>query len=278
MSTLPQLPRTLVMGIVNVTPDSFSDGGEFFDTDSAVAHGLALADEGADIVDVGGESTRPGSVRVDLDTELARVLPVVSALAEAGIPVSIDTTRAEVATAAVAAGAVLVNDVSGGLADPDMLAAVADCGAAYLAMHWRGHSVDMQTRATYTDVVAEVIAELDQRVTAARAAGVPGSRIVIDPGLGFAKTAEHNWELLRHLDALSALGLPILLGTSRKRFLGELLADSHGPRPVQDRDDATTALTALMAATGVWGVRTHTVRSQRDAIAVVGMFSAASGR
>ena len=278
MSTLPQLPRTLVMGIVNVTPDSFSDGGEFFDTDSAVTHGLALAGEGADIVDVGGESTRPGSVRVDLDTELARVLPVVAALAAAGIPVSIDTTRAEVATAAVAAGAVLVNDVSGGLADPDMLAAVADCGAAYLAMHWRGHSVDMQSRATYTDVVADVVAELDQRVTAARAAGIAGSRLVIDPGLGFAKTAEHNWELLRHLDALSTLGLPILLGTSRKRFLGELLADSRGPRPVQERDDATTALTALMAATGVWGVRTHTVRSQRDAIAVVGMFSAGSGR
>lgn len=278
MSTLPQLSRTLVMGIVNVTPDSFSDGGQFFDTESAVAHGLALVDEGADIVDVGGESTRPGSVRVDLDTELARVLPVVTALSDAGVPVSIDTTRAEVATAAVGAGAVLVNDVSGGLADPDMLAAVADCGAAYLAMHWRGHAVDMQSRASYTDVVAEVTAELDQRVTAARAAGIASSHLVIDPGLGFAKTAEHNWELLRHLDALSALGLPILLGTSRKRFLGELLSDEHGPRPVQERDDATTALTALMAATGVWGVRTHTVRSQRDAIAVVGMFSAASGR
>ncbi len=278
MSTLPQLSRTLVMGIVNVTPDSFSDGGQFFDTESAVAHGLALVDEGADIVDVGGESTRPGSVRVDLDTELARVLPVVTALSDAGVPVSIDTTRAEVATAAVDAGAVLVNDVSGGLADPDMLAAVADCGAAYLAMHWRGHAVDMQSRASYTDVVAEVTAELDQRVTAARAAGIASSHLVIDPGLGFAKTAEHNWELLRHLDALSALGLPILLGTSRKRFLGELLSDEHGPRPVQERDDATTALTALMAATGVWGVRTHTVRSQRDAIAVVGMFSAASGR
>ncbi len=278
MSTLPQLSRTLVMGIVNVTPDSFSDGGQFFDTESAVAHGLALVDEGADIVDVGGESTRPGSVRVDLDTELARVLPVVTALSDAGVPVSIDTTRAEVATAAVGAGAVLVNDVSGGLADPDMLAAVADCGAAYLAMHWRGHAVDMQSRASYTDVVAEVTAELDQRVTAARAAGIASSHLVIDPGLGFAKTAEHNWELLRHLDALSALGLPILLGMSRKRFLGELLADEHGPRPVQERDDATTALTALMAATGVWGVRTHTVRSQRDAIAVVGMFSAASGR
>ncbi|MEE9964228.1 MAG: dihydropteroate synthase [Propionicimonas sp.] len=266
------------MGIVNVTPDSFSDGGQFFDTESAVAHGLALVDEGADIVDVGGESTRPGSVRVDLGTELARVLPVVTALSDAGVPVSIDTTRAEVATAAVGAGAVLVNDVSGGLADPDMLAAVADCGVAYLAMHWRGHAVDMQSRASYTDVVAEVTAELDQRVTAARAAGIARTHLVIDPGLGFAKTAEHNWELLRHLDALSALGLPILLGMSRKRFLGELLADEHGPRPVQERDDATTALTALMAATGVWGVRTHTVRSQRDAIAVVGMFSAASGR
>lgn len=276
MSILPRLSRTLVMGIVNVTPDSFSDGGEWFDTESAVAHGLALAGDGADIVDVGGESTRPGSVRVDLDTELARVLPVVSRLTQAGIRVSIDTTRAEVAVAAVEAGAFLVNDVSGGLADPDMMAAVADCGSAYLAMHWRGHSVDMQTRATYGDVVTEVIAELSDRVTAAKAAGIAADRIVIDPGLGFAKTAEHNWELLRHLDAVASLGLPILLGTSRKRFLGELLADSQGPRSVHDRDDATTALTALLAAAGVWGVRTHAVRSQRDAIAVAGMLSAGS--
>lgn len=278
MISLPDVGRTLVMGIVNVTPDSFSDGGEFFSTEDAVRHGLELAAQGADIVDVGGESTRPGSVRVDLDTELGRVLPVVTALAHAGIRVSIDTTRAEVAVAAVSAGAFLVNDVSGGLADPDMLAAVGDCGAAYVAMHWRGHSVDMQTRATYDDVVEDVVAELSERVAAALAAGISSQRLVIDPGLGFAKTAQHNWELLRHLDALERLGLPILLGTSRKRFLGELLADGDGPRSVAQRDDATTALTALMAAAGVWGVRTHAVRSQRDAIAVAGMLSVTPGR
>ncbi|MBA3020083.1 dihydropteroate synthase [Propionicimonas sp.] len=260
------------MGVLNVTPDSFSDGGDFLDADAAVTRGLALAAEGADLVDVGGESTRPGAGRIDLDAELARVLPVVERLAAAGVAVSVDTTRSEVAAAAVAAGAVLVNDVSGGLADEQMLATVADLDCAYLAMHWRGHSAEMQQRAVYQDVVAEVIAELSDRVAAAKAAGIKASRLVIDPGLGFAKTVEQNWTLLRELDQFDRLGLPILVGTSRKRFLGELLADADGARPPKERDDATTALTALLAATGVWGVRTHTVRPQLDAILVAGMW------
>lgn len=272
MSKLPRPGRTLVMGVLNVTPDSFSDGGDFLDADAAVTRGLVLAAEGADLVDVGGESTRPGAGRIDLDAELARVLPVVERLAAAGVAVSVDTTRSEVAAAAVAAGAVLVNDVSGGLADEQMLATVADLDCAYLAMHWRGHSAEMQQRAVYQDVVAEVIAELSDRAAAAKAAGIKASRLVIDPGLGFAKTVEQNWTLLRELDQFDRLGLPILVGTSRKRFLGELLADADGARPPKERDDATTALTALLAATGVWGVRTHTVRPQLDAILVAGMW------
>jgi dihydropteroate synthase len=260
------------MGVLNVTPDSFSDGGDFLDTDAAVAHGLHLLAEGADLVDVGGESTRPGAGRIDLDAELSRVLPVIQRLSAAGAAVSVDTTRSEVAAAAVDAGAVLINDVSGGLADPQILAVAADRGCGYLAMHWRGHSADMQQRAAYTDVVAEVIDELADRITAAKAAGISTEHLVIDPGLGFAKTVEHNWTLLRHLDDFACLGLPILVGTSRKRFLGELLADRQGLRPPRGRDDATTALTALLAASGVWGVRTHTVRPQLDAILVAGMW------
>ncbi len=271
MNSLPQPGRTLVMGILNVTPDSFSDGGEFLAADRAVTHGLDLFEQGADLVDVGGESTRPGAERAGADVELSRVLPVIEQLVAAGIAVSVDTMRAEVAVAAVRAGAVLVNDVSGGLADPDMLPAVADAGAAYLAMHWRGPSAHMQDLAVYSDVVAEVSAELAERVAAARAAGIDPDRLVIDPGLGFAKTPEHNWTLLRHIDQLDKLGQPILVGASRKRFLGELLADTDGPRPPKGRDAATTAITALLAASGIWGVRTHTVRAQRDAIAVAAM-------
>jgi dihydropteroate synthase len=271
VTSLPQPGRTLVMGILNVTPDSFSDGGEFLRTDQAVAHGLELFSDGADLVDVGGESTRPGAERASADVERERVLPVIEQLVAAGVAVSVDTMRAEVAVAAVRAGAVLVNDVSGGLADPDMLAAVADAGAAYLAMHWRGQSDHMQDLATYDDVVAEVTAELSDRITAARAAGIDPERLVVDPGLGFAKNADHNWTLLRNLDQLSRLGQPVLVGASRKRFLGELLADADGPRPPKGRDAATTAITALLAASGIWGVRTHTVREQRDAIAVAAM-------
>jgi dihydropteroate synthase len=273
VTNLPAPGRTVVMGILNVTPDSFSDGGEFLDVDAAVAHGLALFGEGADLVDVGGESTRPGAQRASVEIELARVVPVIRALSAAGVAVSVDTMRAEVAAAAVAAGAVLVNDVSGGLADPDMLPAVAGLDVDYVAMHWRGHSDRMADLARYTDVVAEVTEELADRLWAAVAAGVKPSRVILDPGLGFAKTAAHNWALLRGLEHLAGLGRPLLVGASRKRFLGELLGTSAGPRPVRERDDAGTAITALLAAAGVWGVRTHTVRPQLDAIAVAAKMS-----
>jgi dihydropteroate synthase len=257
--------RTLVMGILNVTPDSFSDGGAFHDPGRAVQHGLALLAEGADIVDVGGESTRPGAERVSVEVELDRVLPVVSALAGVGARVSVDTTRAEVAQACVRAGAGLVNDVSGGLGDPDMLGVVAALGVPYIAMHWRGQSDVMQDLAVYADVVAEVCAGLGARRDAALAAGIAPQALILDPGLGFAKTAEHNWALLQHLDDLAGLGQPLLLGASRKRFLGELLEG----RPPADRDDATLALTVLLARRPVWAVRTHTARPHRDAVAVV---------
>jgi dihydropteroate synthase len=274
VTRIPQLDRTLVMGILNVTPDSFSDGGEFLDLDAAVAHGLALRADGADIVDVGGESTRPGAFRADVRTELARVVPVIERLSRAGTPVSVDTMRAEVAVAAVAAGAVLVNDVSGGLADLEMLPAVAGLDAGYVAMHWRGHSDRMAELATYDDVVADVCAELSERLAAALAAGIPRHRVILDPGLGFAKTGAQNWALLAHLDALAALGQPILVGASRKRFFGELLSGADGPRPVRERENAGVAVTALVAAAGVWGVRTHTARPHRDAIAVAGRLTA----
>ena len=273
MTTLPAPGRTVVMGILNVTPDSFSDGGEFLDVEAAVAHGLELFSDGADLVDVGGESTRPGAQRASVDTELARVVPVIERLTAARVPVSVDTMRADVAMAAVAAGAVLVNDVSGGLADPRMLAAVAGLDVDYVAMHWRGHSDRMADLADYTDVVAEVRAELADRLAAAVAAGVDPGRVILDPGLGFAKTAAHNWALLRGLPDLAGLGRPLLVGASRKRFLGELLAGPSGPRPVRERDDAGIAITALLAAAGVWGVRSHTVRPQRDAIAVAARLS-----
>jgi dihydropteroate synthase len=267
---LPQPGRTLVVGVLNVTPDSFSDGGRWYDLDAAVEHGLQLAAEGADIVDVGGESTRPGAVRPALAEELRRVVPVVRALADARVVVSVDTMRAEVAAGVVEAGAQLINDVSGGLADPDMLGTVAGLDAGYVCMHWRGHSTVMQERTRYADVVEDVAAELRERLDAALAAGIPADRLVVDAGLGFAKTGDHNWELLRRLDVLEALGVPQLVGVSRKAFLGALLADADGnPRPAAQRDDATTALTTLLAAQGVWGVRVHAVRASRDAIAVV---------
>jgi dihydropteroate synthase len=262
------------MGVLNVTPDSFSDGGEFLALDAAVAHGLALHAEGADLVDVGGESTRPGAVRPDPAAELARVVPVVERLTAAGVPVSVDTMRAAVASAAVEAGAVLVNDVSGGLADRDMLPEVARLGVHYVAMHWRGHSDRMANLAVYREVVAEVTDELAARRDAAVSAGIALERIILDPGIGFAKTAEHNWALLRGLAALGELGRPLLVGVSRKRFLGQLLADGDEPRAVRERDDAGVAITTLLAAAGVWGVRTHTVRPHRDAIAVVSRLAA----
>lgn len=259
---------TRVMGIVNVTPDSFSDGGRWFDHAAAIAHARSLVADGASIVDVGGESTRPGAERVDAEEELRRVKPVIAELAAAGIAVSVDTTRAEVAAEAVAVGAQLVNDVSGGLADPQMLSVVADLDVPWICMHWRGHATQMVHNAVYDDVVSEVRDELAARLEAAIAAGVDEQRIVLDPGLGFAKTGEHNWQLLGRIDELQSLGRPILIGASRKRFLGDLLADRRRPRPPAQRDAATAAVTALVAARGVWGVRTHTAAEHRDAIAV----------
>lgn len=258
------------MGIVNVTPDSFSDGGRWLDPDAAIAHGVRLAAEGADLVDVGGESTRPGAQRVPVEEELRRVLPVVEGLAPAGVLVSIDTMRAAVAEAAVAAGAGLVNDVSGGRADPDMYGAVAALSVPYVAMHWRAHSDRMTDWAHYgPDVVGDVVAELTECVDGAVAAGIAPERIVLDPGLGFAKEAQHNWALLGGLDRLLRLGHPVLVGASRKRFLGQLLAESSEPRPVHEREAATAAVSTLCALAGVWCVRVHAVRETRDAVHVV---------
>jgi len=257
------------MGVINVTPDSFSDGGRYQDLDAAVAHGVALSRDGADVVDVGGESTRPGADRVDAETEIARVVPVVRELARANVPISIDTTRAAVAAAALEAGAIVVNDVSGGLADPGMAAVVAAAGCPWILMHWRGHSRRMTDLAVYDDVVADVRAELLDRVTDATKAGVAPEKLILDPGLGFAKTAEHNWALSRHLGDLVALGYPVLFGASRKSYLGRLLAGPDGaPRPVDERESATIATSVLAAAAGAWGVRVHDVRATTDALAV----------
>lgn len=266
---LDDADRCLVMGVVNVTPDSFSDGGLWFDEAAAIRHGFELVAQGADIVDVGGESTRPGASRVSLDEELARVVPVIGALAAEGVRVSVDTMRAEVAKAAVEAGAVLVNDVSGGLADPQMPRVVAAAGVPYVVMHWRGQSEDMQSRAVYEDVVTEVCEELAKRVELVLAEGVSREQIVLDPGLGFAKNATHNWALLAAIPRLTELGYPLLIGASRKRFLGRLLADADGtPRPFDRNDDATLAVTALAARDGAWCVRVHTVGPNADAVRV----------
>jgi dihydropteroate synthase len=257
------------MGVLNVTPDSFSDGGRYADLESAVAHGLEMWRDGADVIDVGGESTRPGADRVDTTTEIDRVLPVITELAPAGVPLSVDTTRAAVAAAALDAGAVLINDVSGGLADPDMARVVASAGCPWVLMHWRGHSRDMVQLARYDDVVAEVRTELLQRVDAAVAAGVAPEQLILDPGIGFAKNARHNWELSRHLDVLVGLGFPVLFGASRKSYLGRLLAGPDGePRPVDQREAATIATSVLAVAAGAWGVRVHEVRATGDALAV----------
>jgi len=265
---------TAIMGIVNVTPDSFSDGGRYADADAAIAHGHRLLSAGADLIDVGGESTRPGSERVDPAAEQQRVLPVVAALAAAGATVSIDTMNAATATAAIAAGARLVNDVSGGLADDDMFAAVAETSADLAIGHWRGHSSDMYARADYDDVTAEVVAELSARLDAAEAAGIPRERIVLDPGIGFGKRGEANWRVLSQLPRLVALGPRVLVGTSRKRFLLDALsADTDATAAAAEIDerrrDLATAVTSVLAAqAGAWAVRVHDVTATRDALRV----------
>lgn len=268
---LPEYGRCAVFGILNVTPDSFSDGGANFEAENAVARGLAALEAGVDVLDVGGESTRPGAQRVGAEEELRRVLPVVEALAASGALVSIDTMRAEVAVACAKAGARIVNDVSGGLADPAMLPAIADLGLACILMHWRGHSVDMGGRASYDDVVLEVRDELAARLEAAVEAGIDAERIVLDPGLGFAKNAEHDWAVLRGQQRLQReLGRPLLIGPSRKRFIGRLLADKEGePRPAEQRDAATLAVAAVAAARGAWAVRVHAAEAGADAVRVV---------
>jgi len=268
---LAPLGRPRLMGVVNVTPDSFSDGGRWAEPGAAIAHAHDLLADGADILDIGGESTRPGATRPLVEEELGRVVPVIRSLAADGAVVSVDTMRADVAEASLAAGATMVNDVSGGLADPRMLEVVAAAGAPYVAMHWRAHSDHMRDFATYDDgVVATVCAELSDRVEAMLAAGIAPDRIVLDPGLGFAKRAEHNWQLLAGLDAVQALGHPVLVGASRKSFLGSLLPGPDGaPRPVDRREDANTAVSVHLAQKNVWGIRVHDVRASRDALAVV---------
>ena len=268
--TLPEarVPgRPLVMGVVNVTPDSFSDGGAWFTPEAAIAHGRELVEQGADLLDVGGESTRPGAVRPSQAEELRRVLPVVEGLS-AVAPVSVDTMRAEVAAAALDAGASIVNDVSGGLADPEMAPLVAGRGVPMVAMHWRGHSSDMQDRARYDDVVDDVRRELGERVEALVAAGIRPDDVLLDPGLGFAKLAAHNWELLRRLDELTGLGHRLVLGTSRKRFLGLVGRTPATERPPLARDVATAATTLYAAQHGVWAVRVHDVAGTVDALDV----------
>jgi dihydropteroate synthase len=274
----PALGRCRVMGVVNVTPDSFSDGGRWLDPEVAVRHGAELAAQGADLVDVGGESTRPGAKRIPASEELRRVLPVVAGLVRQGVTVSIDTMRHEVARAALEAGARLVNDVSGGLADPVIRSVVGAAGVPYVVMHWRGHSARMQELATYDNVVRDVCTELSARLDEAVAAGVDREAVILDPGLGFAKDAAHNWALLAHLEELGGLGQPLLLGASRKRFLGALLADptTGEPRPTDARDDATAAVSALAARAGVWCVRVHTVPASADAVRVAAAWAAAS--
>lgn len=267
MLSLPDAGATpLIMGIVNVTPDSFSDGGRWADPLAALAHARQLVASGAHIIDVGGESTRPGAARVDPEAEQARVIPVVAALAEAGIAVSVDTMNAATAVAAASAGAVIINDVSGGLADPAMADAVAASGLLYIAMHWRGHSENMQELASYGDVVADVCAELAARVDALSAAGVAAEKIVLDPGLGFAKNTEHNWALLGRLGELRALGYPVLVGASRKRFLGALLPEGAAPG---ERDLPTAVVSVLSAQAGAWAVRVHDVAGTRVALEVL---------
>lgn len=250
--------KMLVMGILNVTPDSFSDGGQFDSTLKGIARGLEMMAEGAEIIDIGGESTRPGAQRTSLDDELQRTIPVVKALAESGAVISIDTMRAEVARAAVEAGASYINDVSGGIADPQMHATAAELDVKYILMHWRGHSVDMNSQAIYSDVVADVKSELSIQIENALVAGISRHNLLIDPGLGFAKDAQHNWDLLSRIDEIVELGYPVLIGASRKRFLG-------GDTPLE-REEATLDVTRGLIGKGIWGVRVHSVAPHRELI------------
>lgn len=257
---------TLVMGILNITPDSFADGGRHFNFEDALIRAEAMISEGVDIIDIGGESTKPGVERISESEEEARVIPILEALAKKETPLSIDTMRASIAKKAIALGASYINDVSGGLADEKMYSVIADNPKVqYIIMHWRAHSKSMQDFAKYTDVVKEVREEIEARVDAAIEAGVNPEQIIIDPGIGFSKLPEHNWELLKNLDRLALLGYPILVGASRKRFLGELT----GARNPDEREAASIAITAMVAKSGVWGVRTHSVKAHRDAIATV---------
>ena len=249
----------LIMGILNVTPDSFADGGRHNEFDAAVARGLEMIAEGVDIIDIGGESTRPGAERVSEAEEIARTIPVITELAKQGVKISIDTMRAGTAEAAIKAGASIINDVSGGLADPLMLQTAARLGVPYIAMHWRGQSKDMNSKAIYNDVVIDVISELQERITAALDAGIEVGNLIIDPGLGFAKDAEHNWEIIDSVDSFVDLGYPVLIGASRKRFLG-------GDSP-DEREQATIDLTKRLATTGVWAVRVHSVKPHKEVLA-----------
>jgi dihydropteroate synthase len=254
------------MGILNITPDSFADGGKYLSKEDAITQGRRLIAEGADIIDVGGESTRPGANRVTEEEELARVIPVITELVKDGAIISVDTMRSAVATAAIKAGALYVNDVSGGLADEKMAKLIANNPKIqYIVMHWRGHSKDMQKQAVYTDVVKEVMDELDERVSLLLKSGVLAEQIILDPGIGFAKESDHNWKILQNIERLQLLGYPLLIGASRKRFLGELLNTSD----TDSREAATIALTTELARLKIWGVRTHTVKAHQDAISVI---------
>jgi len=260
------MSRTLVMGILNITPDSFADGGKYLSKADAITQGRRLIAEGADIIDVGGESTRPGANRVTEEEELARVIPVITELVKDGAIISVDTMRSAVASAAIKAGALYVNDVSGGLADEKMAKLIANNPKIqYIVMHWRGHSKDMQKQAVYTDVVKEVMDELDERVSLLLKSGVLAEQIILDPGIGFAKESDHNWKILQNVERLQLLGYPLLIGASRKRFLGELLNASD----TDSREAATIALTTELARLKIWGVRTHTVKAHQDAISVI---------
>lgn len=248
----------LVMGILNVTPDSFADGGLHFDETHAISYGLEMIEDGVDIIDIGGESTRPGADRVPEEEEQARVIPVIRELARQKVIISVDTMRASTAQRAVAAGASIVNDVSGGAADPDMFSTVAALGCKYVLMHWRGHSKDMNSKAVYNDVITEVIHEVNIQLKKALAAGIKRENIILDPGIGFAKDAEHNWEVINRIDEFVELGYPVLIGHSRKRFLGGVSPD--------EREDATVQVTQSLVSKGIWGVRVHGVKANVKAI------------